>query len=119
MLVQRKILIVDDEHDFCDLIILMLQREPYHIDCAYTLKEASGFLKKETPDVVLLDHNLPDGTGLEFFKKRKGAFHDTKVILMSADPSAETKRQAEDVGIQFLEKPFGIRKIRDAIQIIS
>jgi len=115
MPVQKRILIIEDEHDFCDLIILLLQREPYHIDCAYNLKEASSYLKKETPAIVLLDYNLPDGTGLEFFSKSKADFNDAKIILMTADPSEDTQKQAQEAGMQFLAKPFGIKKIREAI----
>jgi two-component system OmpR family response regulator len=113
---QRKILIIDDEHDFCDLIVLMLHGELYHVDCAYNLKEASDFLKTANPGIVLLDSNLPDGTGLEFFRKNKADFENAKIILMTADPSPDTKKQAQDAGILFLEKPFGIKKIREAIR---
>jgi DNA-binding response OmpR family regulator len=109
------ILIIDDEQDFCELMIRMLQREPHHVACAHNLNQAAYYLKKETPDVILLDYNLPDGNGLEFIRKSKADFEGAKIILMTADPSPERKQQAREAGILFLEKPFGIRKIREAI----
>ena len=115
----KKILIIDDERDFCDLIVMMLQREPFHVDCAYSISEASQFLKKDHPAIVLLDYNLPDGSGLDFFKHSKADFDDAKIILISADPSPDMKQRAQDAGIQYLAKPFGLKKIRDMIHMVT
>jgi two-component system, NtrC family, response regulator AtoC len=116
---QKKILIIDDELDFCALVILMLQQEPFHIDCAHNLFEASRFLSKEHPEIILLDHNLPDGTGLDYFNKHRKDFDEAKIVLITADPSLELKSRAEEAGIEFAAKPFGLKKIREIIRSVA
>jgi DNA-binding response OmpR family regulator len=112
----RKILIIDDERDFCDLLVLMFKREPFDVECAYTLKEALKKLKKEHPAIVLLDHNLPDGRGLDFYVDKKEQFDEAKIFLMTADPSREIQEGAREAGIEFLAKPFGLKKIKDIVR---
>ncbi len=116
---QKKMLIVDDELDFCALVILMLREESLHIDCAHTLFEASKFLSKEHPEIILLDHNLPDGTGLDYFNKHRQDFDEAKIVLMTADPSPDLKSRAEAAGIEFAPKPFGLKKIREIIRSVA
>ncbi len=116
---QKKMLIVDDELDFCALVILMLRGESFHIDCAHTLLEASKFLRKEHPEIILLDHNLPDGMGLDYFNKHRKDFDEAKIVLMTADPSPDLKSQAEAAGIEFAAKPFGLKKIREIIRPVA
>ncbi len=116
---QREILIVDDERDFCRLMMLMLQREPFQVKCAYNLKEASDVLNKEHPAIILLDHNLPDGTGLDFVMQRKEDIKESAIILITADTSPEMLQRAKDAGVHFLAKPFGLKKIRDIIKLVA
>jgi DNA-binding response OmpR family regulator len=112
---QKKILIVDDERDFCKLVLLMFEHEPFHIECANNLKEAADQLKREHPDIVLLDNNLPDGVGLEFLVQGKAEFADSKIILITADASPEMKQRALDVGVHYLAKPFSLKRIREIV----
>ncbi|HXB30020.1 MAG TPA: response regulator [Puia sp.] len=116
---QRKMLIVDDELDFCALVILMLKGESFQIECAHTLFEASKFLRKDHPEIILLDHNLPDGTGLDYFNKNRKDFDEAKIVLITADPSPDLKSQAEAAGLEFAPKPFGLKKIKDIIRTVA
>ncbi len=119
MPLQKKMLIIDDELDFCALVVMMLQQESFHIYCAHTLFEASKFLSKEHPEIVLLDHNLPDGTGLDYFNKHRTDFDEAKIVLMTADPSPDLKSRAEAAGMEFAAKPFGLKKIREIIRSVA
>jgi DNA-binding response OmpR family regulator len=111
----KKMLIIDDERDFCALVVLMMQRESYRVECAYNLFQASKLLK-ENPEIVLLDHNLPDGRGLDYYNQHRNEFDEAKIVLMSADPSPDLKSRAEAAGIEFAAKPFGLKKIREIIR---
>jgi two-component system response regulator RegX3 len=116
---QKKMLIVDDELDFCALVVLMLRGESFQIDCAHTQFEPSNFLKKEHPEIILLDHNLPDGTGLDYFNRHRKDFDEAKIVLMTADPSPDLKSRAEAAGLEFAAKPFGLKKIREIIRSVA
>ena len=116
---EKKMLIIDDERDFCALVQMMMQRESVHVDCAHNLHEASQFLSKGHPEIVLLDHNLPDGTGLEYFNQHRIDFDEAKIILITADPSLELKNRAESAGVELVAKPFGIKKIWEIIRSVA
>ena len=116
--IMKTVLIIDDEKDLCRLLTIALKREKFGVDCAYSLAEARSKLL-EHPSIVLLDNNLPDGSGLDFFKEHLDAFHKSCVIMISADVKPETKKDALREGISiFLQKPFEVGAIKDAIRSI-
>jgi DNA-binding response OmpR family regulator len=119
MPMQKKLLVVDDEEDFCKLMVLMLEQEPLEIECAFTLKDAAQKLEADHPAILMLDNNLPDGKGIDFLIHSKKELPIDHVILISADPSEDLKKRALDAGVLFLEKPFGLSTIREMIKEIS
>ena len=62
---KRKVLIIDDEVDFCFLLKTYLTKKNYDIILANTLEQGMKLLVSEKPDIVFLDNNLPDGFGWE------------------------------------------------------
>lgn len=61
----KKVLIIDDEVDFCLLLKAYLTRYKYDVYYAHTLSEGMEKAKKIIPEVIFLDNNLPDGLGWE------------------------------------------------------
>jgi len=119
MALQKKLLVVDDEEDFCRLIVLMLQQDAFKVECAFTLKDAAQKLEEDHPAILLLDNNLPDGTGIDFLVRSKTKLPVGHVILITADSSEQLKQRARDAGVLFLSKPFGLTRIREMIKEIS
>jgi DNA-binding response OmpR family regulator len=62
---RKKVLIIDDEVDFCFLLKTYLTKKNYDIVFANTLEQGMRMLTAERPDIVFLDNNLPDGLGWE------------------------------------------------------
>src|SRR5690349_8892477 len=60
---KKKVLIIDDEVDFCLLMQFYLSKKNCDVQISHTLKDGLGILKSNNPDVVILDNNLPDGLG--------------------------------------------------------
>ncbi len=116
---EKKMLIIDDERDFCALVQMLMQRESFHVDCVHNLLEASQFLIEEHLEIILLDHNLSDGTGLDYFNQHRKDFDEAKIILITADPSLELKNREESAGLEFVAKSFGIKKIREIIKSVA
>jgi DNA-binding NtrC family response regulator len=111
----KTILVIDDEPDMCALVKLMFAKENYRVTCAYCLADAEQKLL-EHPQIVLLDNNLPDGSGLDFFQLNPVAFKETVVILISADANPMVPEQAERQGIRaFVHKPFSMGTIKEII----
>jgi two-component system, OmpR family, response regulator len=116
---KKKILVIDDERDFCELIRHILIRENFEVDCAFTLEEAEGKLL-QNPEIVLLDNNLPDGCGLDFLQMHPVPFMNSSVIVVTADPTESVKEIAAREGtVAFLPKPFSVQEIRDMLRQVA
>ena len=116
---KQKILIIDDEKDLCDLIKGILERENFSVDCAYTLKEAAVKLNQH-PAIILLDNNLPDGSGLDYLQLHPDPFSNSAVVFMTADPTDIIESKAKQEGaVAFLAKPFTIHSIRQMISHVA
>ena len=62
---KQKILIIDDEADYCMIIKSYFQSKMHEVLVAHNLKEGIELLNSENPGILLLDNNLPDGNGWE------------------------------------------------------
>ena len=59
----KKVLIIDDETDFCLLLKNYFARKNYEVHISHTLREGLRTLESVQPDIIFLDNNLPDGLG--------------------------------------------------------
>jgi DNA-binding NtrC family response regulator len=116
MTMKKSVLVIDDEKDLCDLISRVLERDGFKVDCALNLTEGSKKLNAH-PDIVILDNNLPDGTGIEYIQMHPVEFMKSFVVLMSADSSMELQEDASYAGISaFLIKPFSFDHMKKMIK---
>src|SRR4051812_29040344 len=111
----QTVLIIDDEKDLCRLLTISLRKDNFLVACAFNLAEAKLKLL-EQPSIVLLDNNLPDGSGLDYLKKHPIDFQKSCVIMISADTGPELRKDALHEGIRaFLQKPFAAKAVKEAI----
>jgi DNA-binding response OmpR family regulator len=115
----KTILIIDDEQDLCALLKKALSKEDYRVDCAFSLMEAD--IKLQThPEIVLLDNNLPDGTGISYLHGHPEDFRKTCVIMISADSSLSLELNAKQVGVRaIIHKPFSVSLVRELIRGVA
>ena len=112
----KSVLIIDDERDLCEVMSRILKKEGYEVDCAYNLAEASQKLGAH-PDIVIMDNNLPDGSGLKYIQMHPVEFYQSFVILITADPNKDLRESVDGVGITtFLAKPFSIDQMKELIR---
>jgi DNA-binding response OmpR family regulator len=81
---KQKILIIDDEVDYCMIMKSYLQSKNYEVSTAYTLKEGLNKLSELQPDMLILDNNLPDGKGWDCVDDITANMPSLKVYLISA-----------------------------------
>ncbi len=81
---QGTVLLIDDEEGLRKLLGRIIRLEGYTVDEAGTLKAAHDYLKHKTPDVILCDVKLPDGSGVDFVKEAKEKYPLPEVILLTA-----------------------------------
>ena len=114
-----KIMVVDDETDFREMINLMLKKEGYETQMA---KDGEDFLSKIDefqPDLVTLDVMMPGLTTLEILKKLKEKKNNPKIILLTVVRySDEEKKKILHMGniVDYVTKPFDIDELMVIIQ---
>ncbi|HET7003048.1 MAG TPA: response regulator [Puia sp.] len=115
----KSILIIDDEKDLCELIRLILKDQNYKVVCAFSLAEGKRKWSRMKPAVILLDQNLPDGSGLGFVEQNPSFLLNSKVIMITADTRPDIKIRAEIARIDhFIQKPFSLKLIRELLKEI-
>ena len=116
-----KILFVDDERGFVDVIAKRMSKRNIRVTRAYSGTEALQALRKEDFDVTILDLKMEDMDGIEFLKIFKKIAPDLPVIMLTGHGSEEAARDGIRFGaFDYLTKPCDfeelIVKIKDAYQ---
>jgi Response regulator containing CheY-like receiver, AAA-type ATPase, and DNA-binding domains len=86
---KRKILVVDDEVDFVELITLRLEASGYEVIAANNGKDALDRVKKDKPDGILLDIMMPEMDGLTVLKKIRSTDAMIPVFITTAFSNEE------------------------------
>ena len=81
---ETKLLIVDDEQDYANLMAFNFKSKGYSVITASNGEEAIRSIQEKNPDVVFMDMILPDTDGIELLKKVRGFNKKIPVVLMSA-----------------------------------
>lgn len=110
MLASLKVLIIDDEHDLCFLLSRTLKKIMPNTLYAHTLTDGIKKFKEQTPDWLILDNNLPDGSGWEKANLFKELNDEIKIIFISANPDSKVSYKS---GIYYhLIKPINVNEIK-------
>lgn len=113
---KRKLLIVDDQNGIRALLIEVFSSEGYKTFQASNGKLALEIVRKESPDLVLLDMKIPGMDGLDILKHIKKIDPDIKVIMMTAYGELDMIKEATDLGaLMHFTKPFDIDELRQAV----
>ena len=83
-MIKLKILLVDDEVDYCLIMKGYFSKRNYEVFVAYNLKEGLSLLETAKPDILFLDNNLPDGQGWSHVESIVEKNPHMKIYLASA-----------------------------------
>ena len=113
------ILIVDDDTDFRQLLCRMLEREGYRTEVAHDGDEALKMASKNKYQLILLDKNMPNKSGLDVLLHLRSdeLSNRTPVIMVSGSVTAEEmESQIEVLGAQkFLSKRLDVQEIVEEV----
>lgn len=111
----KSVLLVDDSRELLKCNERVLRPDGYTIRSAETLCEAGKLLEQESPDVIVMDIDLPDGSGLNFCRKLR-RHTDIPVVFLTARSDAQTAREGIAAGgCAFLTKPYQLKELREAV----
>ena len=112
-----RILIVEDDPEIRRLLAEFLRGEGFLVDQAVDGGEALRRVRQEAFDSVVLDKNLPDGSGLEILRRLRVLRPQTPVILITAFGDARTYEEAFTRGAyDLLLKPFNLDDLLDVLR---
>lgn len=101
------ILVVDDEYVIRDIFAKWLRREGYRVLLASTAEETWGCLRINEIDLLTLDINLPDSSGLEILAQVKVERPELPVVMLTASSHLKTAVTAMTAGAcGYLTKPI-------------
>jgi DNA-binding NtrC family response regulator len=104
--IPTKVLLVDDEKDFIEMLSLRLKEVGEKISVAYSGQEALDTLNKADIDVVILDIKMPGMDGVETLREIKKQFPLVEVIMLTGHGSTETAVEGMKLGaFDYLMKP--------------
>ena len=116
-----KLLLVDDETGFVDVLSKRLAKRKIKVTNAYNGTDAIQALRKEQFDIAVLDLKMDDMDGLEVLKIFKKMDPEMPVLMLTGHGSEQAAREGIESGaFDYLTKPYEledlIEKIREAIE---
>lgn len=112
----KRILLVDDEHDFLEMMLLRLQRAGYLVELATDGSSALNKIAQFNPHIVLLDMLMPGINGLEVCEQIRLDPHFQKIpiVIITAAHQKDIEHKAKAAGAtRLLSKPFESEELLD------
>lgn len=117
----KTILVVDDSR-----VSRMLSRQcilarhpTWHIEEAGTGEEALTKLDSVTPDLIILDVNMPGMGGFAAVEKLREKQADVRITLLTANVQEAVRARAASLGVEFAEKPITEARIQQIISVLD
>jgi DNA-binding response OmpR family regulator len=118
-----KILVVDDEPDFCEALGDFLEAKGCSVLEAHDGDQALAVYRQERPDVVLLDVRMPGKDGLEALRELRAFDPEARVIMITAVPEGELDKQAiadvDEGTLDYITKPFDLHSLERTLSILE
>ncbi len=118
-----KILVVDDEPDFCEALRDFLEAKGYSVLEAHDGDHALEIYRQERPDVVLLDIRMPGKDGLETLRELRAFDPEARVIMITAVQEEELDKQAwagmDEGTLDYITKPFDLHSLERTLSILE
>jgi DNA-binding response OmpR family regulator len=110
----KLIAVVDDEADIVELVSVNLEKAGFRVEGLYNAKDLLNFVKKKTPDLIILDLMLPDDDGFEVCKslKNQDKYAGIPIIMLTAKGEEVDKVLGLEIGADdYITKPFSPREL--------
>jgi len=115
--VSEKVLIVDDEKDFLDILSDRIRLRGMDVSTASSAEEALNMIETESYDVVIMDYMMPALDGFQALKLMKAKQPEMQIILLTGNVPGEKYTEAKALGaLDVIEKPPDLRVLIQKIK---
>jgi len=111
---KRTILVVDDDRRVIDLLQISLTQNGYRVQTALTGEEGLEIVRREAPDLVILDLRLPKKSGFEICAALKSGRETAHIPIVMVSASAEVDSRLQGLmhgADDYLTKPFSPKEL--------
>jgi DNA-binding response OmpR family regulator len=111
---KKHILVIDDSNTNLVLIHAILETKGLECATAGSVKEARVMIKKNKPDLILLDLLMPEVNGFDFLQEMRNddELKTIPVIVVSALIGEDHEKHSKDLGaVEFIQKPIDIKSL--------
>ncbi|HEY9677849.1 MAG TPA: response regulator [Drouetiella sp.] len=108
------VLLVEDDDSLAETVKQWLIFEKHNVECAATGYDAIEQLKFGTFDIILMDWQLPEMTGIEICKMFRANGGKTPIMMLSGNDSAAERQMGLDSGAnEYMRKPFKLKDLSE------
>ena len=112
----KKILIVDDDFEIREILDIYLSKNNFNTETAESLKIAGQKLVSYKPDLILLDMNLPDGTGNDFLREMNKKNLSIPVIMVTGIAEKDIALESIKLGaVDYITKPIDLEYLSTSV----
>lgn len=113
-----RILIIEDDMDLREGLAYFLEKDGYEVLTAGTKRVGMEIIRKALCDLILLDCNLPDGSGFDLCTEAK-EYGDVPILMLTARDTEMDEVKALEMGVaDYMSKPFSIAVLKARIRKI-
>ncbi|BCN29287.1 response regulator transcription factor [Anaeromicropila herbilytica] len=114
----KKILLLEDDVTLNNGIVMALKREEYQFSQCFTILEAKEMLNTMTYDMLILDINLPDGSGFELCQEVRKCSNVPIILLTARNMEFDVVAGLESGADDYITKPFSLMVLRARINVL-
>lgn len=117
---KKKVLIIDDEEQVCELFQKSLTKEGYEVITALNGPEGIKKVMDSHPDIIFLDLKMPEMDGIETLSHIRNMDKNVIVIILTGYPSMDTALKAYYLNIyDYMTKPFSLEAVKEVIRALG
>ncbi|MER5171290.1 response regulator transcription factor [Thioclava kandeliae] len=114
-----RVLMVEDTEDLAETVVTRFAKSGIACDHAPTLGDAQDFLRVQRYDAMVLDLNLPDGSGQSLLRSLRGRGDRLPILVLTALYSVDDRVNTLDLGADdYLVKPFDQRELEARLRAL-
>jgi DNA-binding NarL/FixJ family response regulator len=117
-----RVAIMDDHIVVSEMLALSIskERDLELVDIAGNMADALDLVRRDRPDVILVNYRLPGGDGVDVVNKILEEYPDTRVVMLSSTGDFDLRAQSFGAGcVRFLGRDRSIRDILGAIRLAA